>query len=178
MRLNSGSLPMLSPHAVFTEMPDSILVDTPDAELRYSGLSARRVLTIARDLDGATDVMKLALGHGNDVDALIGLLNPMADAGGVVDLSGVLNPGTVEDQLAAYYEICDLWAKDIFIRPFWTIMLSGEAPPSLVLGWCKEFYHRTAGADIHNARAVDHCADPEIREWLGSKPNSLVAESV
>lgn len=100
------------------------------------------------------------------------LLQPAVDAltkhEVLVDLRPLLFAATIEHWLDAYFSICDRWARDIFACDFWFRVLDGTAPIDLVLGWAREFYHRTVGADEHNELSVCHCRDPFIKTALAT----------
>jgi hypothetical protein len=81
-------------------------------------------------------------------------------------INSILFGKSISTQLDAYYELCDLWAADIFSSRFWDLFLSGQATAHQLRLWAFQFFHRTVGADVHNAIAFESCIDDEIKSGL------------
>ena len=168
MTLSDDTRLILSPHAGLEESDDAVTIRCPDADaelrlLRGAGLG--RAIVAA---DGSQALAELVALAGPDRAGARELLGALADCGILWDATGLLAARDAAAQLACYYRLCDGWAQDVFVREFWQRMLSGRASRAEVLGWCEQFYHRTVGADVHNASAVANCRDPWIRSELAA----------
>jgi pyrroloquinoline quinone (PQQ) biosynthesis protein C len=161
-------IPVFSPHATVIRAMNSVTVDCPDAVTEFMAPSGSNLLAALDHLDGRYSVSELAHYLLLDAADLCRLLEPLVECVAVWDGSGLIDKVDPEVQLATYYDLCDGWAKDIFVGPFWSQMLAGTAAPVVVLGWCEQFYHRTVGADEHNATAVGHCSNPALRADLAA----------
>jgi hypothetical protein len=166
VQLSPSSLPILTPHAVVSKVEDGVLIQASAGDVRYKGSAAASVLTLIKHLNGKNSLRALALRQDWSVDKVLQLIEPAFEINGIADVRPVTQAKDIDSQLAKYYLLCDAWALNIFDRPFWTTVLSGQASEDIVLGWCIEFYHRTVGADEHNALSVKNCYDPQIRSWL------------
>lgn len=167
MQLRRDWIPVMSPHAKLTWHDKLLVVDAPDAEVTYGrtvALQAERLLSACSAV--GPEALELARRENLPWSTLIELLQPAVDAGVIWDASAFMRARDEDSQLDAYYALCDSWARDVFTSRFWSLMLSGKASTSLVLGWCEQFYHRTVGADEHNALAVEHCHLADVREQL------------
>lgn len=162
-------IPFASPHLAMAMASDGALcVETPEAILTYGAREADEMvawLDAARSLPDAIERSRWACGDRRRFDALIG---PALEVGAVWNAAPFVEATTCAEQLAAYYRLCDAWALDIFVGPFWRKVLGGQASTALMLCWCEQFYHRTVGADEHNAQALDHCQIPSVAEALRS----------
>jgi pyrroloquinoline quinone (PQQ) biosynthesis protein C len=164
--LTEDSVPMLSPHVRLLHRDGSVVLDAPEAEYAYSGHGAALAAAAVPLLNGSASLTSIARGLGAGTGDVIGLLAPPTEGGAVTDIGPLLRTTDTDAYLDAYFAICDSWARDIFVRPFWNRMLGGTAGRNLVLGWGLEFYHRTVGADEHNACSVEYCTRDDVRGWL------------
>ncbi len=157
---------VLTPHAHLVPSDVTLTVMTLDADYIFGKHKARIISVATPLLDGCHTLADIAAQTGVPVEELGTTLTPLTGDGHLTDITRLLHAGSAEEFLAGYFMLCDFWAKDIFGQPFWLSMLSGHSSRSQVLGWGIEFYHRTVGADEHNAKSVAHCRDPELRAWL------------
>lgn len=163
MAVNTHSVLVDSPHVRRLEEPGSVTIDCPDATIRLDlaeGSSLRCALT---RVDGRRSIRELASDTASDVTTLCRIFEHLVECGAIWDASGLVSNKDPEVQLRTYYRLCDGWAADLFQAPFWTLIMSGAAPPEVVLGWCEQFYHRTVGADEHNAIALAFCSVANLR---------------
>ncbi|WP_404369736.1 iron-containing redox enzyme family protein [Sphingomonas sp. MMS24-J45] len=150
---------LTSPHVALCRQADGTLrLDTPDTELVFAAHDADRVVAMVESAIEPRSTAQLTRDRPRD----IALIDVALDAGALRDVTAFIRSPTSAAQLDAYYVLCDSWARDIFLDPFWTKVLSGEASTRLMLGWCEQFYHRTVGADEHNEVAVAYCDLPGV----------------
>jgi pyrroloquinoline quinone (PQQ) biosynthesis protein C len=156
---------LTSPHAQCAWLDDgSFTVETPDAWLTYGpGEAALAAAVLER---GRKPLVLEQMGTAGDFELLRAIIEPALEEGALRDVSDIFAAPTSTAQLEAYYTLCDEWAGEIFHGAFWTNVLSGDASTALMLGWCEQFYHRTVGADEHNAIAVEHCSIPDVADEL------------
>lgn len=164
--LTEDSVPMLSPHARLSRREGAVVLDAPDAEYAYSGRGATLAAATVPLSDGSGNLRSIARGLGVGVGDVMRILLPPTRGGAIADIGPMLRTADPDAYLDDYFAICDCWARDIFVRPFWNRMLDGTASRNQVLGWGLEFYHRTVGADEHNARSVEYCTRGDVRGWL------------
>jgi pyrroloquinoline quinone (PQQ) biosynthesis protein C len=157
---------ILCPHVTLDVDRGRLVADTPDVtftfECREPDLLRDALLVFRRGASPRTAIRACRL----SVTELQPAVDALASHDALVDLRPLLFAPTVESWLDAYFSICDRWALDIFACEFWFTMLEGTATVDLVLGWAREFYHRTVGADEHNELAVRHCRDRLMRDAL------------
>lgn len=157
---------LASPHLQARRRSDGALeLDTHDAVITYGGEHAER-MAIALEVAARPCVAGDLATGSVEWERLVALLKPALESGALRDVSALMRADDSSAQLSAYYELCDDWAREIFIGPFWSTVLSGAASTRLMLGWCEQFYHRTVGADTHNDIAVENCAIPSVRDAL------------
>jgi len=87
-------------------------------------------------------------------------------AAGRADTDPQPDPDGGEKFARAYLDVCDEWAKSVFLSPFWTAFHAGTMPSWQVFTFLAQLYFRTAGADTHNLAAVERCRDGLIRPHL------------
>lgn len=168
MTLDDDARLILSPHAVHCETDAGLILQGPDADAAVALPPDAALRHMLPRLDGSRSVADLVDGAGAEGRSIRRLLASLVDCGLVWDATDLLAGADAARQLDCYYRLCDGWAHDVFVRAFWTKMLAGRASRALVLGWCEQFYHRTVGADVHNASAVAHCDDHWIRSALAA----------
>ena len=159
-------LPFISPHVCVSNAADELTLDAPRASYRYTGRAAELMRQLLPKLHGQVDAQGLGQTIGCDLADLWRLFGPIVEDRYLSNISPIVRAADGEEQLEAYFELCDHWAKEIFSRPFWTTLLDGTAPANQVLGWGIEFYHRTVGADEHNELSVRYCSNEDIRSAL------------
>ena len=156
---------MLTPHARVVRSGEGTALATPDADYTFGKRSAKIVAAAAPQLNGSRSLAEIATEISVPEAVLSATLSVLSDEH-LSDVTPILHAKSPDRFLEAYFVLCDRWAVDIFVQPFWESILSGHSSRKQVLGWCVEFYHRTVGADEHNAKSVEYCRDPEIRVWL------------
>lgn len=165
--LTTHSIVTFSPHTRFYRLDDEYILSTLRADYRFINQSAEVFEKIKFLLDGSISLGKIAEITGIPLDKLISTLDILiGEDDAVRDVTDLMAADNAESFLPLYFQLCDKWAADIFICPFWEAMMSGNAPQSVVLGWGMEFYHRVLGADEHNALSVNFCRDKVLLEWL------------
>jgi len=156
-------LPFISPHVCVLNAADELTLDAPGATYRYAGRAARLMRQLLPQLRGQVDAQGLGRTVGCDLADMWRLFGPIVEDRYLSDISPIVRAADGEAQLKAYFDLCDHWAREIFLRPFWTTLLNGTAPTNQIIGWGIEFYHRTVGADEHNELSVRYCFNEDIR---------------
>lgn len=165
-RSDADFLPFISPHVSIADATDGLTLDAPGASYRYTGRAADLMRQILPQLHGRIDTASLAQRTGCDLPDLWRLFGPIVEDRYLSNITPIVHAADGGGQLKAYFELCDHWAKEIFLRPFWTTLLGGAAPAGQIFGWGIEFYHRTVGADEHNELSVRYCSNADIRPEL------------
>lgn len=162
---SSDSRPMWNPHAHLIHGEREALIHTRSATYTISGDGRALVVKLRFELDGTRTVAEIAQRTGVSTRSIADLLATMGrDA--VEDVAPALEAQALDAFFDAYYSTCDAWALEIFAVPFWQRLFAGHSQIAEIFGWGLEFYHRTEGADEHNALALGQAADDEIRRWL------------
>lgn len=165
--LGPETVVIFNPHVrCYRPQAERFVIDCPEATYTFSGHSALILSRAQYLLDGSNQISRIAEILGFPLNKLSSVLTELIAGGALQDITPLLTARTPETFLAAYFPLCDYWARDIFISRFWESVFSGTAPRSVVLGWGLEFYHRVVGADEHNALSVNYCADEKIKQWL------------
>lgn len=164
--LSPESTLTLTPHARFYADGGAHVLLTPEADYTFRGRGAAVFDKVKFLLDGSATMGGVAAASGVTFDELRATLAQPLEGGALRDVTTLLTAKTPGEFLEAYFPICDAWALDIFGRPFWEAMLTGQAPPPVVFGWGLEFYHRVIGADEHNALVVNYCHEEVVADWL------------
>lgn len=159
--------PLLSQQLSFIKGSGKLIVNAPESEYTFSGHSAVILSRLEQRLDGTCKVGDLAYELGISAEELGATLGMLAVDDLLLDASAALQARAPVEFLTAYLKECRFWSKHIFIQPFWSALLSGQAAPSLIFGWGIEFYHYVEAANEHMAAAIAHCHyDDQIRQQL------------
>lgn len=157
---------ILSPHARIYRRDHDIIVDSPEALFEFTQRSATIMNYIKHEFDGTKPMDAIAEQFSISVRELASTVSVLVEHRVLIDVSPMINATSAMAFLDYYYPICDEWGRDIFTRPFWVDMMTGNAPAKMVLGWGIQFYHRVMGADEHNALAMHYCSDGPLRQLL------------
>lgn len=167
LSMRASATPLLSCLVNCREYGGELLVESSDCSYRFGGQSAATMSAVLPRLDGASTVEDLSRYLGISPDEICAHLDVLAADELVLDASAAYEARSTGDFLDAYFRECRFRAREIFVQPFWDILMSGRATRSLVLGWGMEFYHYVEGANEHMAAGVAHCRrDPELRRWM------------
>ncbi|PYP82948.1 MAG: hypothetical protein DMF61_24805 [Blastocatellia bacterium AA13] len=158
--------PLVSPYVAFEESNGDVDVVTPDATFSYSGFGARIMSGLKESLDGNNRVSELATRIGVSGSKINEAIAVLAEDAYLIDLAA-LEETQSSEFFDAYFEACKFWAKEIFLQPFWDVLLSGKASRSLILGWGIEFFHYANSANEHMPASVAYCrTDKATRRLL------------
>jgi pyrroloquinoline quinone (PQQ) biosynthesis protein C len=161
------AVPLRSPHLGLTLDSGTAVVSGDDLVYTFRGPSADVVAALWPHLDGTRTLAAAAEKAEVDWAEATAHLVPLAEDDLVVDTAAVYRAPDPADFLVAYRALCEFWKKDIFTRPFWHVLASGDAPASLVLGWLVEFYHYIEAANEHMPASVAACRhDDVVQLWL------------
>jgi len=165
--LSPASKPLISSQLSFLGSGDELEVRAYDAVYSYSDLGAKIMMALKDRLDGSRSMADLADEVGVPLEKLGEALAVLRDDGLIID-AGIMDAAQSPDEVFdAYFSFCQFWVKEVFIQPFWSVLLSGEAGRNLVLGWGIEFYHYVYSVNEHLANAVSYCrTDKMARRWI------------
>lgn len=164
--LTAESILFPSPHLRVEPVADSMVFETLDACFKISGKGSEPAKKLFALLDGRKDIAAISKCTGMSLESVLRFFAPFYREQALYDLAPIVSAPDCDHFLDLYFQACDFWAGDIFNIPFWSKMLNGQASRWQVLGWGLQFYHRTVGADHHNATAVKYCSDAKIKEQL------------
>jgi pyrroloquinoline quinone (PQQ) biosynthesis protein C len=163
----TSTQPLLCCSVKTAQQDHELIVESADEVYTFSGPSARLLSSLLPQLDGEKRIDFLSNNLQIDPQVIAAHLEPIAADGLILDATAITSAPTSEEFVAAYTRECHFRARQIFIQPFWTTLLTGAAPLSLIIGWGIEFYHYVEAANEHMAAAVAHCRqDPKLRRWL------------
>lgn len=163
--LNRGSVPVLTTDSRIRRLDDAVVVETPDFFLTAQGASGLLLEKVLQSLDGCRSVADLAEREKVAETNMIGLLEPFAEEGALIDLAAPLAADGSLAFLDAVMQECRLRTRSIFQQPFWQHVRSGAATPSVIFGWGIEFTHFVRSANDYMPLGVAYSrAGPEMRE--------------
>jgi pyrroloquinoline quinone (PQQ) biosynthesis protein C len=162
------SRPLLSTHlTTLTSSTLDLTVVADDTAYSFRDRSAVVLSQVWPYLDGKREMAAISLDCGIPWDEISAVLAPLTQDGWAIDDRAVYEAEAAEQFFEAYRDLCEFWKKDIFTRPFWTELASGQAPRNVVLGWLIEFYHYIEAANEHMPASVAQCrTDETIQLWL------------
>lgn len=160
---SSGAIPLLRWDLRFMGQEAPVLL-LDDSEYSFGGIGWQEVRAILSQVDGRTTVASISQASALAPGRVEEFINKLLDLGLAVDVRSRPEAPLVHARFTAICRrLFPVWKERLFSHPLWVLLTSGEASPSLFLGWLLESYHFIEGVNDRLALAVAECPSVHAR---------------
>jgi pyrroloquinoline quinone (PQQ) biosynthesis protein C len=163
---STADLPLLRRDAKVSRHNGTVIIQHFRDEVRLDGAAAELFTKMMPELDGKTELAKIAAKLAERPARLRSLAEELSRVGVMSFVSAAddqLMQGTDFYQL--HRERCNYWLEEVYRHPFWDKVMTGKATRAQVLGFAFEKYHYIEGAYEHMGIAAAN-ATPEMMPHL------------